>query len=153
MSNIVVQRSAIHGTGVYAARAFSAGEEIIYYTGRMVTHAQADADYEETGHTFLFTLNDHWVIDASVGGNDARWINHSCAPNCEPVQVESDDGPDNDRMVIQAVRDIKAGEELTYDYGLTTPEPITDEERVLWACRCGAPACSGILLTHEAPAA
>lgn len=149
MSRILVQRSAIHGTGVYAACNFAAGEEIIYYTGRRITHAEADADFKETGHTFLFNLNDKWVIDGSVDGNDARWINHSCEPNCEPVQVESDDGPDHDRMVIQALRDIKTGEELTYDYGLTTPEPVTDQERALWVCRCGAPVCNGLMLKHE----
>lgn len=152
MSAIVVRHSPIHGTGVFAARDIRAEEEIIYYEGRVVTHAQADAEYVDNGHTFLFTLNDQYVIDGGVGGNDARWINHSCAPNCEPLLDESADGePANDRVVIQATRPIRAGEELTYDYGLVTDEPFTDALRALWACRCGAPGCRGVLLAQETP--
>lgn len=152
MSAIVVRHSPIHGTGVFAARDIAAEEEIIYYEGRVVTHAKADADYVDNGHTFLFTLNDQYVIDGGVGGNDARWINHSCAPNCEPLLDESDDRePAHDRVVIQATRLIRAGEELTYDYGLVTDEPFTDALRALWACRCGAPGCRGVLLAQGTP--
>ncbi len=143
-----LRHSPIHGTGVFAARDIAAEEEIIYYDGRVVTHAQADAGYvDKNGHTFLFTLNEHYVIDGGTDGNDARWINHSCAPNCEPLLDESDDRePAHDRVVIQALRPIKAGEELTYDYGIVTNEPITDELRARWACHCGAPDCRGVLL-------
>ena len=103
----------------------------------------------ESGHTFLFTLDDDWVIDANFEGNDARWINHSCDPNCE-VYLEEDEGgdPARDRLVICAMRAIRAGEKLTYDYGIVTREPITDEERALWACRCGAPNCKGLMLEY-----
>ena len=153
MSSVIVRRSGIHGTGVFAARDIAAEEEILYYEGRVVTHAVADAqcvEDDEDGHTFLFTLNDQYVIDGGVDGNEARWINHSCDPNCEPVLEESDDGdPAKDRMVIQAVRAIRAGEELTYDYNLTTNDPLTDEVCELWACRCGASCCRGVMLDLE----
>lgn len=147
----IVRQSPIHGTGVFAARAIEPEEEIVEYQGRLVTPEQADAGFEDDGHTFLFNLNDHYVIDASFDGNEARWINHSCEPNCEAVLEETDDGnPAHDRVVIQAMRRIEAGEELTYDYGLTSDEPITDKERAMWKCRCGAPGCRGILLKLEA---
>lgn len=151
MSAFVVRESPIHGTGVFAARDIAFAEEIVEYKGRLITHAQADEQYgDDSGHTFLFTLNEHYVIDANVDGNEARWINHSCDPNCEAVSEESDDGdPAKERMLIQPMRPIRAGEELTYDYSITTQGPITDQERVLWACRCGSPHCRGVMLEVE----
>jgi SET domain-containing protein len=148
MSAFVVRHSPIHGTGVFAARDIPAHEEIIEYAGRRITQAQADAEYpNDDGHTFLYVLNDHWLIDAGVDGNDARWINHGCDPNCEVWLVESDDGdPAKDRLVIESLRAIKAGEELTYDYGVVTDGPVTDEDRALWRCRCGSPKCKGTML-------
>lgn len=147
MSPIIVRRSPIHGTGVFAARDIAAEEEIIYYEGRIVTHDEADEGAEDDGHTFLFTLNDMFVIDGGVDGNDARFINHSCEPNCEPWLVEGEDGdPALDRVVIQAMRPIGAGEELSYDYGITMDAPATAEDRALWVCRCGVAKCKGSLL-------
>ena len=148
MTAFVVRHSPIHGTGVFAARDIAANEEIVEYAGRRITQAQADAEYpDDDGHTFLYVLNDHWLIDAGVGGNDSRWINHSCDPNCEVWLIESEDGdPAKDRLVIESMRPIKAGEELTYDYGITNDEPLTDAERELWRCRCGSPKCKGTML-------
>jgi SET domain-containing protein len=145
----VVRRSPIHGTGVFAARDIVAEEEIVEYAGRRITRAQVDAEYpDDDGHTFLYELNDHYFIDAAVDGNDARWINHSCDPNCEVWLLESEDGdPAKDRLVIQAMRPIRAGEELTYD--IPAGEPITDAVRALWACHCGAPNCRGVMLEVE----
>ena len=151
MTAFVVRHSTIHGTGVFAARDIAAEEEIVEYAGRRLTHAEADALYpDDNGHTFLYDLNEQFMIDAAVGGNDSRWINHSCDPNCE-VYIEEDEAGDRakDRLVICAMRRIRAGEELTYDYGICTDEPITDEERALWACRCGAPNCKGIMLEYR----
>ncbi|HUR41793.1 MAG TPA: SET domain-containing protein-lysine N-methyltransferase [Verrucomicrobiae bacterium] len=144
----LVRQSGIHGTGVFAARDLAFEEEIVWYEGALITHAEA-GEREDTGHTFLFTLNEWWVIDGGVGGSDARFINHSCDPNCEAAGVDDDeDNPDpaKERIVIQALRPIRAGEELTYDYQLEVDEPITDEDRVLWACRCGSPKCRGVML-------
>lgn len=146
---IVVRRSPIHGRGVFALTPIAAGTEIITYRGRLLTHPQADHRYAEaaSNHTFLFTLNERYVIDANVDGNSARWINHSCQPNCEAVQVVAADGdPRRDRIVIQALRDIAAGEELTYDYRVDAGERLTPRLRRLWACRCGSRACRGTLL-------
>jgi SET domain-containing protein len=81
----VARRSPIHGNGVFATAPIGKGEEIIQYKGTLMTHAEADEMYGdggETGHTFLFTLNDEYIVDANRKGNTARWINHSCAPNC-----------------------------------------------------------------------
>ena len=91
---IVARRSPIHGNGVFAAADIPAGTTLIEYRGTLRTHAQADKLYPgnaDTGHTFLFTLNDRYVIDANEGGNIARWINHSCEPNCES-SLEEDPG-------------------------------------------------------------
>lgn len=147
---IVRRRSPIHGNGVFAACDIPAGTTLIEYRGRLLTHNQADRAYGgeiESGHTFLFTLNERYLIDANVGGNDARWINHSCAPNCEALIVESDDGnPRRDRVIIDSVRAIRKGEELTYDYGITLEERHTPRLKKIWACRCGAPKCSGTML-------
>jgi SET domain-containing protein len=146
----VARRSPIHGNGVFATAAIAKGEEIIRYKGKLLTHAQADelyGDGGETGHTFLFTLNDEYIIDANQGGNTARWINHGCAPNCRAVVVESASGDRRrDKVVIEALRDIRAGEELTYDYGIVLDVPHTARLKKLWRCLCGARQCTGTLL-------
>ena len=101
----------------------------------------------DSGHTFLFTLNDDWVIDASYEGNDARWINHSCDPNCEAVIDENEDGDSRkDRVFIEAIRDIAPGEELSYNYGITLAERHTPRLKKIWACLCGSPKCTGTML-------
>ncbi len=149
-SKIEVRRSKIHGSGVFAAQNIKKGEFIIEYKGLLRTHAEVDAAYDgedETGHTFLFTLNEEYVLDANIHGNEARWINHSCAPNCESSQIE-DPGGDarKDRIVIEAARAIKTGEELSYNYGIRLAERHTPKLKKLWACLCGSPKCTGTLL-------
>lgn len=147
---IVARRSPIHGNGVFAVAPIRKGEEIIEYKGTLMTHAEADVLYGdggETGHTFLFTLNDEYIVDANRKGNTARWINHSCAPNCQGFLIE-DEGGDlkKDRVVIEAIRPIKAGEELTYDYGIMLEERHTPRLKKIWECRCGKRNCSGTML-------
>lgn len=148
--SIIVRRSPIHGNGVFAARDLPAAHTVIQYRGRVLTHDQADALYEgsvESGHTFLFTLNDGYIIDANQGGNAARWINHSCAPNCEAVIVEHKNGDRaRDRIYIQTLRAIRAGEELSYDYGIKLDCRQTPRLKSLWACRCGMEHCTGTML-------
>ncbi|HVT36083.1 MAG TPA: SET domain-containing protein-lysine N-methyltransferase [Nevskiaceae bacterium] len=134
---------------MFAARRIKRGERIAQYRGKVMTHAQADrrpGNDESTGHTFLFTLNERYVIDGAQGGNIARWINHSCAPNCEPVHLEDEDDPRQDQIVIEAIRDIEAGEELGYDYGIPVEGRVTAEEKKAWACHCGARRCKGTML-------
>jgi SET domain-containing protein len=152
---IVARRSPIHGNGVFAAADLPAGIELIEYRGRRLTHAQADRLYagtSDTGHTFLFTLNERYVIDANAEGNTARWINHGCAPNCKAYVIEHESGdPRRDRVVIETLRAIRKGEELTYDYGITLDERITPRLKRIWACRCGAPKCAGTMLGAKRP--
>lgn len=147
---IVARRSPIHGNGVFAVALIAKGETVIEYKGRLITHAQADhqyADGADTGHTFLFTLNDKYIVDANVEGNSARWINHACAPNCEALIEENDnDDRRRDRVLIQTLRDIRPGEELTYNYGIVLEVAHTARMKKLWACRCGSLKCTGTLL-------
>jgi len=147
---IAARRSPIHANGVFALVDIPAGVALVESKGRRLTHAQADRIYantSETGHTFLFTLNDEYIIDANHGGNIARWINHSCKPNCRAV-IEEDDGDDRrrDRVLIETLRPLAAGEELTYDYGIVLEERLTPRLKKIWACRCGAPRCIGTML-------
>jgi uncharacterized protein len=149
-ANIVTRRSAIHGNGMFAAAPIKKGTRLIQYQGLLRSHDEVDrvyADDLDTGHTFLFTLNDDYVIDANVQGNDARWINHSCDPNCEAVIDEDEDkDPAKDRVFIEAIRAIKPGEELTYNYGIKLAEAHTPKMKKLWACRCGSKKCTGTML-------
>lgn len=144
------RRSKIHGNGVFAVTDLAPDALLCQYAGRRIRHEEADALYGgtlDTGHTFLFTLNDEYVVDANRGGNIARWINHACAPNCQAQVVEhAGDDRRRDRIEIRALRDIAAGEELTYDYGIQLAVPHTARLKRLWACHCGAPGCSGTLL-------
>ena len=139
-----VRRSAIQGRGVFATRTIRRGERIIEYKGQRVSWDVAmerpDSDPDDPAHTFLFELDDGRVIDARVRGNAARWINHSCAPNCETC--EDDDG----RVYIEAKRAIKPGDELSYDYKLIVDGKLTKKERASYTCRCGKPQCRGSLL-------
>ncbi len=145
-----VRRSPIHGSGVFAVRPLSSGLELVEYAGRRITHAAADRRYAgsaDSGHTFLFTLNARYIIDANVDGNDARWINHSCAPNCRAVVVENPLGDARgDRVMIESLGAIAPGAELTYDYGIILAERHTARMKRLWACLCGWPECSGTML-------
>lgn len=153
-ARIVTRRSAIHGNGVFAAADIPAGTRLVQYKGKLLTHAESDRlhrDGAETGHTFLFSLNDDYVIDANQQGNSARWINHGCAPNCQAVIEEHDGGdPRRDRVFIESIRDIRKGEELTYNYGIVLGVPHTRAMKRIWACRCGAPQCTGTMLQRRA---
>lgn len=149
-SKFEVRRSKIHGSGVFAAKNIKKGEFIIEYKGLLRSHQEVDAAYDgedETGHTFLFTLNEDFVVDANIKGNEARWINHSCDPNCDSEHVDAEDGDKSkDRIEIKALRDIKTGEELSYNYGIRLSERHTSKLKKLWACLCGSPKCTGTML-------
>ena len=143
-----VRRSRIHGRGVFAARKIRRGTRIIEYVGERVSHAEADRRYEDRpetdNHTFLFTVDSRTVIDAGVGGNEARWINHSCNPNCETF-IEGR------RVFIEAIRTIQPGEELSYDYQIGREKGDPPDIDEIFACRCGAPNCRGTMLTGPKP--
>jgi SET domain-containing protein len=151
---IATRKSAIHGNGVFAAQPIAKGERLIEYKGRRRTHEEVDAGDSgdsESVHTFLFTVNDDWVIDANVEGNDARWINHSCNPNCEAVLDDNEKDPKKSRVFIESMRAIKPGEELTYNYGITLDEAHTARMKKVWECRCGAKNCTGTMLQPKTP--
>lgn len=141
-----VRQSPVHGRGVFALRPIAAGERIIEYRGERITWDDATRRAAERGgpinHTFYFSLADGNVIDGGRRGNDARWINHACEPNCEAYE---DDG----RVYIHALRDIDAGEELNYNYALIYDERHTPALKRLFACRCGTPACTGTMLAPK----
>lgn len=140
---IRVRNSRIHGKGVFATRRIRKGTRIIEYVGERLSHEEADRRYEDhdvnDNHTFLFIVDKKTVIDAGVGGNESRFINHSCDGNCESV-IE------NGRVYIEAVRTIQPGEELCYDYeiGRDPDDPPNVDE--IFACRCGSPKCRGTML-------
>ena len=135
---IEVRESGVHGHGVYAMQSIPKGTRIIEYTGQRVAWEAAPND-ENDPHTFNFGLDNGEVINPEIGGNDARWINHGCDPNCEAVE-------EDDRIFIDAIRDIEAGEELFYDYALEIDEPITEESKEKFACHCHSPDCRGTML-------
>lgn len=138
-----VRRSPVHGLGVFAARPIAKGTRIVEYDGERVTHQEADRRYEDKdardNHTFLFVVDRRTVIDAGVNGNDARFINHSCDPNCESV-IEGR------RVFIEAIRDIAPGEELSYDYQIGRERDDPPDVDEIFACRCGAAQCRGTML-------
>jgi SET domain-containing protein len=142
MKRISVRRSTVHGRGVFALQPLSAGEVIIEYTGTVMSWKRAvsrHAKFGTEGHTFLFGLADGRVIDGSVGGNSSRWINHACVANCEAVESEG-------RVLIQALKDIRPGEELFISYGLTTEGRASASVKAQYACRCGHRRCRGTML-------
>ncbi|MFM8623327.1 MAG: SET domain-containing protein [Betaproteobacteria bacterium] len=143
---IQTRRSGVHGLGVFALQAIAPGEVIIEYTGQIITWKQAlrrhPHDPKDPNHTFYFHIDDGRVIDAKYGGNSARWINHSCAPNCE---ADEQDG----RVFIKALRRIRPGQELFYDYGLVIDAPYTKKLKAEYPCWCGAPQCRGTLLAPK----
>jgi SET domain-containing protein len=141
-----IRSSPVHGQGAFAVRAIPAGTRLIEYAGRRLTPAQADALYPDDDgtapHTFLFAIDDEIIVDAGVDGNEARWLNHSCAPNCDVV-IE------HQRLWIETLRDVAAGEELTYDYQMTLPTRHTPAAKRRFPCRCGAATCRGTMLAKK----
>jgi uncharacterized protein len=142
-----VKTSSVHGNGVFARRRIAAGDRIIEYQGERIAWPEAVRRAEVKGgplnHTFFFTLSDGRVIDGGAHGNEARFINHSCEPNCEAM--EHPDGS----VHIYALMDIERGEELNYNYALIYEGRHTAAVKRAFACHCGAPGCSGIMLTPQ----
>jgi len=145
---ILVRDSSVHGRGVFATRRIEKGERIIEYLGERVSHEEADRRYElkedNDSHTFLFIVDSRTVIDAGVDGNDARFFNHSCNPNCESVVEKR-------RVYIEAIRAIEPGEEMTYDYQIYKEEGDPENIDEVFACRCGFANCRGTMLWPPEP--
>ena len=143
---IQTRRSGVHGKGVFALQDIAEGETIIEYVGEVVSWAEAQErhphDPTDPNHTFYFHVDEDHVIDALFGGNSSRWINHSCDANCEADEVDG-------RIFIKARRNIVAGEELNYDYGLIIDERYTPKLKAEYPCWCGAKTCRGTLLAPK----
>jgi SET domain-containing protein len=146
MRRVIVRRSPVHGKGVFAKYALAAGERVLEYKGEITSWRNAVRRHRRegiAGHTFLFGLSDGRVIDGSRGGNSARWLNHACAPNCETIE-------DGDRIFIHTLRSIGAGEELFIEYLLATDDPLDEEVRAQYACRCATAECRHSMLADAA---
>jgi SET domain-containing protein len=140
-----IRESGIQGLGAFATRHIPPGVRLIEYAGERLTPEQAQARYpddDDRHHTFLFAIDDEVVIDASVNGNEARFINHSCAPNCDAV---IDDG----RIWIETIHDIEPGEELAYDYAYILEERHSPAAKARYPCHCGAVTCRGTILAKK----
>jgi SET domain-containing protein len=141
-----IRPSPIQGHGAFATEFIAAGTRLIEYAGQRLTPAEADARYPDDSpdrhHTYLFAIDDDVVIDAAVDGNDARFINHSCDPNCDAVI-------DDARIWIETIRDIEPGEELAYDYAYVLTERHSPAAKRRYPCNCGAVSCRGTILAKK----
>ena len=143
---IQVRKSGIHGKGVFALQQVAAGTRLTQYTGEIIPWSEAlkrhPHDPLDPHHTFFFTIDGDRVIDAKVGGNASRWINHACEPNCVAETV-------GDQVFIEALTDLSPGEELFYDYGLVIDERYTPKLKKEYECRCGSAICRGTMLAPK----
>ncbi len=143
---IQTRRSGVHGKGVFALCDLAEGETLIEYVGEIINWKEAlrrhPHDPKDPNHTFYFHIDAKHVIDAKHGGNSSRWINHSCKPNCEADE-------EGGRVFIKALRNIEAGQELFYDYGLIIDAKYTPKLLAEYPCWCGAKKCRGTLLARK----
>src|SRR5207247_2773826 len=134
-NNLQGRRSPVHCRGLFATAPIRKRARIIAYTGRRILWSDVPEDLDDL-RTYYFGLDDETkVIDPSVGGNEAQWINHSCDPNCKAIE------DNRGRVFIEALRDICAGEELLYDYRLVIDVPRTREIEEESKCTCRSPKC------------
>lgn len=132
---VKIRTSSIHGTGAFARKDMAAGARVIEYLGEKINKDEANRRCE-ADNRFVFYLDEQHDIDGSVAWNPARFLNHSCAPNCEAENVDGG-------IWIIALRDIKVGHELTFNYGYDL-EVYRD-----YPCRCGAADCLGFIVAEE----
>ena len=131
-----IKKSNIDNKGLYAAKNIKSGKLVINYKGKLITKKETDTNpkFDNDKAIYLFNLNSRYDLDGDFKYNDARLINHSCNPNCE---VEGK----GLKLWITAIKDIKKGEELSYDYGFGY-----DEDYKQFVCRCGAKNCVGYIV-------
>ena len=132
---LVFKSSPIHGLGGFAKAAIGKGTRIVEYVGERISKIESVRRCEQNDE-YIFSLNEEQDLDGNVAWNPARFLNHSCAPNCE---AELEDG----RIWIIATRDIRAGEEITFNYGYD----LVDYRE--YPCRCGSPHCVGYIVAEE----
>jgi uncharacterized protein len=140
---MALRRSSIHGLGAFAVQDIPKGTRVIEYLGEKISNAEADRRYDDESmrrhHTFLFILNERTCVDAAFDGNEARFINHSCDPNCEAVITRG-------HIWIEAIKRIPAGTELVYDYQFEDDDEYTEEDLRFYGCACGSPKCRGTIV-------
>ena len=135
----------MQGLGAFATEFIPAGTRLIEYAGQRITMTEAEARYPDDDtrhHTYLFAIDDDIVIDAAFENNEARFINHSCDPNCDAV-VE------DDRIWIETIREVQPGEELAYDYEYELEERHTPAAKKRYPCNCGSAKCRGTILIKK----
>jgi uncharacterized protein len=142
----VVRNSGVHGKGAFARKDIRKGTRLVEYIGENISAEESDRRYDDTGvknhHTFLFSVDKRKVIDATFGGNESRFINHSCDPNCDAIIEKR-------RVYIEANRTIRKGEELAYDYNYERTPKTTKADEKLYKCLCGSPECRGTIVSAK----
>jgi uncharacterized protein len=131
--------SRIDGQGLFARRRISAGTRILEFAGRRITLEEAEQRRQPGRRVVLLKVARGLFIDPEQEGNEARYVNHSCEPNCEAIVEE-------ERIFIEAIQDIPAGAELTFDYALDREGELPGNRRGHFTCRCGARTCRGSML-------
>jgi hypothetical protein len=145
LPRLSTKTSTRHGMGVFALEPIKAHTAVVQYAGELITAAAAKKRYPapkgatKPEHTFVLQFDEKRVVDANVGGNEGRYVNHSCDPNVDPIAVGNE-------MWLFSVRDIAAGEELGYDYAIELDERHTPAAKARFPCSCGAENCRGTLL-------
>ena len=143
-----VKKSVVHGSGIFATKDINRGEQIIEYIGEKISKKEGDKRSEKrlkkyinskkAGSVYIFELNSRYDIDGSFLYNKARYINHSCNPNCE---VDIYKG----RIWIKSIKKIKKGDELSYDYGYE----FDKEDYMDHICKCGSINCIGYIISSD----
>jgi SET domain-containing protein len=132
---VILESSAIHGTGGFARVDISHGARVMEYVGEIISKQESLARCERSNE-YIFAIDGEHDLDGNVDWNPARFLNHSCEPNCEAQFVEG-------RIWIVAIRDVRAGEELTFNYSYDL------EDYREHPCRCGAKMCVGYIVAEE----
>ncbi len=142
----IVRNSGVHGKGAFALKDIRKGTRLVEYVGKNITAEESDRLYDDTNvknhHTFLFSVDKRKVIDATYNGNEARFINHSCDPNCDAIIEKR-------RVYIEANRTIRKGEELAYDYNYERTPKTTKKDEQLYKCLCGSAECRGTIVSAK----
>ncbi|MEO8879918.1 MAG: SET domain-containing protein-lysine N-methyltransferase [Gemmatimonadaceae bacterium] len=142
----IVRNSGVHGKGAFALKDIRKGTRLVEYVGKNISAEESDRLYDDTNvknhHTFLFSVDKRKVIDATYNGNEARFINHSCDPNCDAIIEKR-------RVYIEANRTIRKGEELAYDYNYERTPKTTRKDEQLYKCLCGSPECRGTIVSAK----
>ena len=133
------KKSGINNLGLFAKTDIKKGEKVIEYKGRKFTHKQVEENdrFDNSKAIYLFTLNERYVLDGDTKTNTAKYINHSCNPNCEVDII-------NGKIWIIAIKDIKKGDELSYDYGFGY-----DADFRQFPCKCGSKNCCGYIVRDD----